>query len=85
MARVNITLQDDLLERARSAGLNISRLSAAALAEELDRRAKIAELDTYLRELDTTLGPTSDEERRAAREWADQVLPPTAHDEARAG
>lgn len=85
MARVNITIPDSLLRDARSAGLNVSRVSAAALAEELDRRGKISELDTYLRELDATLGPTSEEERHAAREWADRVLPPTARDEARAG
>ena len=41
MARVNITLPDDLLSQARAAGLNVSRLAAAALAEELDRRAKL--------------------------------------------
>lgn len=76
MARVNITLPDDLLRAARSAGLNISRLAAAALAEELDRRAKIAELDAYLAGLDTELGPVPQHELAAAREWADRVLQP---------
>ena len=74
MARVNITLPDDLLARARAAGLNLSRVSAAALAEELDRRAKIAALDEYLRELDAELGPVSESDRAAAQEWADRVL-----------
>lgn len=50
MARVNITVPDDLLSRARAAGLNVSRVAAAALSEELDQRAKTAELDRYLRE-----------------------------------
>jgi hypothetical protein len=74
MARVNITIPDDLLNRARAAGVNVSRLSAAALAEELDRQAKIAELDIYLRELDAELGPVPHDEQVAAREWADQLL-----------
>jgi hypothetical protein len=69
MARVNITLPDDLLNRARAAGLNVSRLAAAALAEELDRRVKLSELDAYLADLENQLGP------RAAREWADAALP----------
>ncbi len=75
MARVNITLPDDLLNQARAAGLNVSRLAAAALAEELDRRAKINELDAYLADLDNELGPVPQHELRAAREWADAVLP----------
>ena len=75
MARVNITLPDNLLNRARAAGLNVSRLAAAALAEELDRRAKINELDAYLADLDNELGPVPQHELRAAREWADAVLP----------
>lgn len=75
MARVNISLPDELLARARAAGLNVSRVSSAALAEELDRREKIAGLDAYLIELEAELGPTSEEERAAAQEWADRVLP----------
>lgn len=75
MARVNITVPDDLLGRARSAGLNVSRLSAIALAEELDRRARIAELDAYLSRLDTELGPTTAEDRLEAQQWADRMLP----------
>ena len=75
MARVNITLPDDLLNQARAARLNVSRLAAAALAEELDRRAKISELDAYLADMDKELGPVPQHELRAAREWADAVLP----------
>lgn len=73
MARVNITVPDELLAQARAAGLNVSRLAASAVAEELDRRAKIAELDAYLAELDAELGPLGDQELAAAREWADQL------------
>lgn len=70
MARVNITVPDDLVEQARAAGLNVSRLASAALAEELDRRAKLAALDAYLHELDAELGPVPAEERAAAESWA---------------
>ncbi|MBO0772313.1 MAG: type II toxin-antitoxin system CcdA family antitoxin [Actinobacteria bacterium] len=75
MARVNITVPDDLLSRARAAGLNVSRVAAAALAEELDRQAKLRELDIYLADLDAELGPVPQHELKAAREWADAVLP----------
>lgn len=71
MARVNITVPGELIEQARAAGLNVSRVAAGALAEELDRRAKIAALDDYLRELDAALGPVPADEQEAAREWAD--------------
>jgi post-segregation antitoxin (ccd killing protein) len=75
MARVNITVPDDLLLQARAAGLNVSRLASSAVSEELDRLAKIAELDAYLSELDAELGPLGDEERHAAQAWADQLNP----------
>jgi predicted transcriptional regulator len=74
MARVNITVPDELLEHARTAGLNVSRLAAAALAEELDRRAKIAALDAYLAEMDAELGPVPDAELQDAAAWADGLM-----------
>lgn len=74
MARVNITMPDDLIGRARAAGLNVSRLSAAAVADELDRRAAVASLDTYLDEVDAELGPVPEDEQAAAREWADRAV-----------
>ena len=83
MARVNITVPDELLQQARAAGLNVSRLAAAAVAEELDRRAKIAALDSYLAELDAELGPLPDHEMMAARKWADQLTTaPVPHTDA---
>jgi len=78
MARVNITVPDELLRQARAAGLNVSRVAAAALAEELGRQAKMAELDAYLAALDAELVPVPQRERQAAREWADAVLPASA-------
>jgi post-segregation antitoxin (ccd killing protein) len=82
MARVNITIPDELLAKARTAGLDLSRLAAAALAEELDRRAKLTELDAYLARLDAELGPVSSEERLEAAEWAHGVLPAPGTDSA---
>jgi post-segregation antitoxin (ccd killing protein) len=74
MARVNITVPDELLEQARVAGLNVSRIAAAALAEELDRRAKVAALDAYLAELDAELGPVPEADRQEAAAWADGLV-----------
>jgi len=76
MARVNIAVSDALLDQARGAGLNVSRLAAAALAEELDRRARITELDTLLDLLEDELGPIPQAEVDAAAAWADRTLPP---------
>jgi hypothetical protein len=76
MARVNITVPDELLGKARAAGMNVSRLASAALVEELDRRAKLAELDAYLDELDEQLGPVSPQDQAAAADWVDRLLPP---------
>ena len=74
MTRVNITVADDLARAARAAGLNVSKVAASALAEELDRRSKVAALDAYLAELDAELGPVPAEEQAAARRWADDAL-----------
>jgi post-segregation antitoxin (ccd killing protein) len=78
MARVNITVPDDLFKQAKAAGMNVSRISAAALAEELDRRVKIEALDRYLRELDAELGPVPAHEAEAARVWADDAFGTTS-------
>jgi hypothetical protein len=74
MARVNITVPDDVLRGARTAHLNVSRIAASALSEELSRRAKIAALDIYLHELEVQMGPVGEDEQLAARGWADRVL-----------
>jgi len=77
MARANITMPDELYRRVKQAGLNISQLAQQALAAELTRLAKIAELDQYLADLESELGPTSDAERADAKEWADRLLGPS--------
>jgi post-segregation antitoxin (ccd killing protein) len=74
MARVNITMPDELHAQAKRAGLNISQVAQRAIAVELARLAKTAELDTYLAELDAELGPISDRDRAEAKAWADKVL-----------
>jgi len=76
MARVNITIPDELHEGARRAGLNVSQLAQRAVATELDRLAKIAALDSYLADLEAELGPTGEVERAEAEAWADQLLGP---------
>jgi post-segregation antitoxin (ccd killing protein) len=74
MARVNITVPDELIEQARRAGLNVSRLASSAIETELLRRIKIAELDAYLEELDEELGPPTAVETAEAEAWADRVF-----------
>ena len=74
MARVNITVPDDLYAQAKRAGLNVSQLAQRAVAGELGRLAKIAELDAYLAELEVQLGPTSESERAEAKAWADKAF-----------
>ena len=74
IARVNITMPDELYRQARQAGLNVSQLAQLAVAAELQRQAKMAELDANLAELQDELGPTSDDERAEARAWAEKAL-----------
>lgn len=76
LARVNITMPDDLHHEAKSAGLNISQLAQRAVTAELSRLAKLAALDVYLAEMDAELGPTTETQRAEATEWADGVLGP---------
>ncbi|MGH8995263.1 MAG: type II toxin-antitoxin system CcdA family antitoxin [Acidimicrobiales bacterium] len=67
-------LPDDLYDQAKRAGLKVSQLAQRALAAELDRLARIAELDAYLAELEAELGATSDSERAQAGAWAVGIL-----------
>jgi len=78
MARVNVSMPDDLYSAARASCLNISQLSQQAVRAELARRSKVTKLDAYLEQLEDELGPVPDEERAAARRWADEVVGPTA-------
>lgn len=76
MARVNISVPDDLHARAKLAGLSVSHLAQAAIAAELERLAKIAELDSYLAELEVEHGPISDADRADAHAWAEETFGP---------
>ena len=49
MARLNVYVPDDLADRARRAGLNVSALIQAAIQAELDHRATAAWLDALPR------------------------------------
>jgi Post-segregation antitoxin CcdA len=71
MARVNITVPDEVIIRAREAKLNISRITTAALVEELNRLVKRTELDAYLAELEAERGPITEEEAAEGRAWLD--------------
>ena len=74
MARVNISIPDDVIERARVAGVNVSRVATEALLDELDRREKRRSLEQYLAEMDRRLGPVSSERVAEAVAWADGIL-----------
>ncbi len=69
MARRNISLPDDLDEQARSAKLNVSGLAKRAVADELDRRRRMAALDAWLDELDAAYGTPSAKTREQAETW----------------
>lgn len=74
MARVSISVPDDVVAAAKDAGVNISALATEALRDELDRRAKIAELDAYLDALEAEHGPISGEDAAKARQWVDDLV-----------
>ncbi len=79
MARVNITVPDEVITQAKLLGLNVSRVATTALIEELDRRTKIDALDAYLDELEQSLGPIPDHEQAAAAAWAARLSPKSAN------
>lgn len=74
MARVNITVPDEVITRARAAKLNISRIATAALVEELNRLVKLAELDAHLAELEVERGPITKEDAAEGRAWLEAAL-----------
>ncbi len=73
MARRNISLPDDLDERARTARLNVSALAQRAVADELDRQQRMASLDAWLDELDATHGAPSAKAKAEAEAWLDSA------------
>lgn len=73
MARVNVSIPDEVIERARAAGLNVSRVATSALEEALERQIKVAMVDDYLAELENELGPIPDDELEAAKALLDSA------------
>lgn len=74
MARMNVYLPDDLHRAAKRQGLNVSELCQEAIAAELRRRERLAELEAHLTELDDQFGPATAEEVAEAEAWVDSVL-----------
>lgn len=70
MARRNISLPDDLDERARRAQLNVSALAQQAVTDELDRRSRMERVDAWLDELDALHGAPSAKAMAEAAAWA---------------
>ena len=66
MARLNVYVPDELAERARTAGLNVSALTQAAIAAELRRRGT----DAWLASVPTAAQPVSHETAMAALDAA---------------
>ncbi|MDN5932907.1 MAG: type II toxin-antitoxin system CcdA family antitoxin [Pseudonocardia sp.] len=62
MARVNITIPDELLARARAHDLNVSAAAAAGLEDALVRIHKNVALDRWLAEMEAEHGPSTPEE-----------------------
>ncbi|MBX7432115.1 type II toxin-antitoxin system CcdA family antitoxin [Mycobacterium sp. Y57] len=58
MARLNVYVPDDLAERARARGLNVSALTQAAIAAELENSATDSWLDALK---DRTTGARHDD------------------------
>lgn len=74
MARVNISLPDELYRRAKEEGINISQLAQHAVAEELTRLAKIAAVDRYLAELEVEEGPLDPQKLAEAEARVDRLI-----------
>lgn len=77
MDRVNISIPEELHRRAKEAGLNISKLTRDAIIQELERLAKIAELEKYLAEMEAELGPIDEEDQARADAWVERMLNPS--------
>ena len=74
MGRMNISMSDDLIGKARALGLNVSRLAAAAVTQEVRRAEKIEYIDRYLAEHELEHGPISEDELRGAEAWVERVM-----------
>ncbi|MFN8046168.1 MAG: type II toxin-antitoxin system CcdA family antitoxin [Dermatophilaceae bacterium] len=73
MARVNVSIPDEVIQRARAAKLNVSALATSALEEAHERQLKIELAKGYLAELEAELGPITEAERAEATAILDGV------------
>ncbi len=71
---MSISVPDEIATAAKDAGVNISALATEALRDELDRLAKIAELDAYLDSAETDQGPIDDEDVAEAGRWVEELV-----------
>lgn len=74
MARVNISLPDDLYRQAKEAGLNVSGLARRAIAQELSDRAKIAAAYELVDEMEKEFGPPTPEQVAEAEKWVSGII-----------
>jgi hypothetical protein len=76
MGQVTISVPDELLLQAQMAGLNLSRLAAFAIIEELGRQAQLEALDAYVDEIDAGLGRSpAKPPARPKAPWETEPLP----------
>lgn len=74
MARVNISIPDELYRQAKDSGVNISRLARKAISSELDDLARIAAVDRYLSELEAEFGAVAPAEQARADAAVDAII-----------
>jgi hypothetical protein len=75
MGDVTVSIPDELLYRAQLAGLNLSRLAAIAILDELGRQAQLEALDAYVDQIDAGLGRTPGGPRpRPSQPWETEPL-----------
>ncbi len=76
MGQVTVTVPDELLQQAQLAGLNLSRLTAFAIIEELRRQAELQALDAFVDDIDAGLGRSpAKPPTRPKAPWETEPLP----------
>lgn len=73
MPRMQVYLPADLYEQVKQRGLPASELLQKAVAAEVRRQDKVAELDRYLEELRAEVGPPSERGLAEAEAWAERI------------
>ena len=73
MPRIQLYLPDPLYKAVKDLDLPASELLQNAVTAELTRRAKLAELDTYITELEAEVGPPSEADLKRAAKFEKQL------------